>query len=285
MPFRSPRLCILAVTLATNSVLAAAQTAAPPSTQGKAPPTADSLAAITARGRLLWQYDFVAASASDSVMAHRPADGVIGGYVARQRGDRWDVMFGKPSASGDTFYVAYEVRQHDEDPLAFDVKVLAPARPDTGYPARAMRAITLASRDFGPQQRQFNPAVLERPDGSGFWVYLTPAQQRAGVFPLGGDVRYLISPDGKTIKAKRALHNSILETAPSAAALGDKMVYGTHTAVLDDIVEDTDVFYVLLREPHVPEFVITDAFVYNIATNGAIRVVGRRSDVLGGRKP
>jgi hypothetical protein len=127
--------------------------------------------------------------------------------------------------------------------------------------------------------------VLDRPDGSGMWVYLTPAQQRAGVFPLGNDMRYLISPDGRTIKARRKLHNSILEMGPPRPDAEGKLAYGTHTAVIDDIVEDTDVFYVLLREPHVPEFVVTEAFVYNIGINGAIRLVGPRSEVLGDKKP
>lgn len=133
-------------------------------------------------------------------MARHPAPELLQGYVARQRGDRWDVAFGKPSAGRDTFYVTFEVRQRDSDPNAFDVVPLSPARAETGYYARAMRAIALATADFGPQNRPYNPVVLERPNGL-LWVYLIPAQLRVGVYPLGADVRYLVAADGRSILA------------------------------------------------------------------------------------
>lgn len=49
-----------------------------------------------------------------------------------------------------------------------------------------------------------------------------------------------------------------------------------HTAVLDDIPEDTDVFHVLTRRPSVPEYVMTDAFLYAISTKCDIRILDRR---------
>jgi hypothetical protein len=50
----------------------------------KSPPTSDSLAAITQRGRLLAEYDYVAWHASDSVLARHPAPGSFNVYVARR---------------------------------------------------------------------------------------------------------------------------------------------------------------------------------------------------------
>lgn len=218
------------------------------SSQSSSLTTADSLAASSYRRHLIRQYDYVATAATDSVMARRPAPELLQGYVARQRGD---VAFGWPSAGRE-------------------------------YYARAMRAITLAKADFGPQNRPYNPVVLQRPNGL-LWVYLIPAQLRVGVYPLGADVRYLVAAHGKSILAKRRLHDELLErggTRPRSGA--DKLVAGMHTAVLDDIPEDTDVFHVLAREPEVPEYIITEAFIYKVETNGQIRFGGRRKDALGG---
>lgn len=111
-------------------------------------------------------------------------------------------------------------------------------------------------------------------------MYLVPAQTRAGVFPLGGDVRYRVSADGRTIKAKRRLHNTILEIA-TPAPRGSAILTGTmHTAVLDNVPEDTDVFHVLAREPKMPEYVATDTFFYRIDVSGKIVALGLTKDVL-----
>jgi hypothetical protein len=45
---------------------------------------------------------------------------------------------------------------------------------------------------------------------------------------------------------------------------------GYHTAILDDIPEDTDVFHLLARRPSVPEYVATPKFVYRIEPDGTI---------------
>jgi hypothetical protein len=245
----------------------------------KTPPTLDSLGAISYRGYLLAQYDFAASVASDSVMARDPAAGLIQGYVARRRGERWDVAFGRLSAERDTFYTAFEARQREADPSNFDIVAFTPARADTGYYARARRAIAIAKDDFGKQARPYNASIIERPNGT-LWVYLMPAQVQAGVYPLGADVRYLFPSDGRTILAKRQLHKAVIEYAAHTAGSG-KIEAGTHTAVLDDIPEDTDVFHVLVRQPRVPEYIVTDAFMYYVTPTGDIRLVGRRPDGLG----
>ena len=244
-------------------------------------PTRDSLNAISARGRMLAEYDFIAAAASDSVMARHPDASKLRGYIARQRGNRWDVAFGYPSAAGDTFFVTYEARQRQNDPDNLDVTAFATPRADTGFYARAQRAMDAAKSDFGPQPRPYNAAVLERPRDRTLWVYLVPAQVRAGVFPLGGDARYIFDPDGRTILGKRRLHQAIIEyAAPARTAQGDSLKATTHTAILDNIPEDTDVFHVLVRHPSVPEFVVTDTWVYFITVDGGIGVLGPTRDLI-----
>lgn len=150
----------------------------------------------------------------------------------------------------------------------------------TGTVAAAARAIDIARADFGTPTRNYNSAVL--PAGNGEWfVYLIPAQTRAGVYPLGGDVRYRISADGTRILVKRRLHNVILEySAPPPSAKGLPFAR-FHSAVLDDIPEDTDVFHVLVRDPKVPEYVLTDKFVYRINIDGSMGSPGRREDIVG----
>jgi hypothetical protein len=245
----------------------------------KAAPTADSLAGITVRGRLLAEYDYAAWIASDSLMARRPDMTVARSYVARRVGDRWTVAFGRLGAAQDTFHVAYEVRQRPSDPERFDVEAVTPPRADTGFYLRASRALEIAKSDFGRHDRPYNAAVLERV-GGGFWVYLMPAQVQDGVYPLGADVRYHVANDGRSIIAKRQLHNALLEFSGQSRD-GSELKAGTHTAVLDDIPEDTDVFHVLVRKPSVPEYIPTQAFVYAIYPDGGIRLFGRTEDVLG----
>lgn len=48
------------------------------------------------------------------------------------------------------------------------------------------------------------------------------------------------------------------------------MQAGMHTAVVAEIPEDTDVYHVLSRTPKVPEYVMTDHFIYRIDTDGKI---------------
>lgn len=242
-----------------------------------AAPSQSELDQITARGRALAEYDFAAWHATDAVEALKPADGTITRYIARPSPKGWAAVFATLSAQRDTFFVAYEaLRSAQTGPFeGFTASRHQDPVADVGYYARAARAIDTATKDFGPVTRSYNSAVLPRPDSS-WYVYLMPAQTVAGVFPLGADVRYLVSPDGRTIREKRRMHNSVIEFSqrrppPSGAA----MVAGTHTAVLADIPEDTDVFHVLVRTPRIPEYIMTDHFIYRVETDGTIKFLGQ----------
>jgi len=260
----------LATALAVTSLHASsslAQTAKPF-------PTADSLKAITERGIALARYDAAAWRASDALMAlHPSADEIGGGYVALPTKDGWIVAFGRFSAARDTFLVAYEGRQVAAHPDSFVVTALRPAHPLVGDVASAARAVAVARAEFGTTSRPYNFAVL--PAGRVDWhVYAMPAQTRSDTWPLGGDVRYLVSGDGRSILAKRPMHEEIREV--SFPATGEHPVTGTHTDVLDDVPEDSDVFHVLVRRPAMPEVIVTGAFLYRVEPNGEISLLGRR---------
>jgi hypothetical protein len=111
-------------------------------------------------------------------------------------------------------------------------------------------------------------------------VYFTPAATKVGVWPLGGDVRYLVSVDGTKILAKRQLHKSIIEAEPPKDGEDKVVAGGIHTHVLSDTPEDTDVFYVLTRKPSVPEMVVTEHFVFEVEPDGSIKYLGKSDELL-----
>lgn len=142
----------------------------------------------------------------------RRAPGEIFAYLARREGAGWVVAFGRPDSVSGHFHVAYEAVQVPSRTDSFTVTRHAPARVDSDRLASAARAFSLARADFGTRTRPYNTAVLPASD-SGWFVYLMPARTEHGVFPLGGDVRYHVSPDGRRILVKRQLHNAILDMA------------------------------------------------------------------------
>ena len=101
-----------------------------------------------------------------------------------------------------------------------------------------------------------------------------------GIWPLGGDTRYLISSDGATIRETRKLHNTIIQFA-SETEDGDKTVAGFHSHVLECIPEDTDVSGVLGRRPPAPEYVLCDPFSYAIDVEGTVRFIGHSAELWG----
>ena len=239
-------------------------------------PSQSELADITARGRALAEYDFASWHGTDAVFSLKPSAGSITRYIARPTEKGWRVAFGRLTAARDTFLVAYEAIRTSLGGQFDGFTPVAHATPiaDTGYYARAARALDIATKDFGPVQRSYNTAALPRSDGK-WWVYLLPAQTVSGVFPLGADARYLVSADGRTILERRRLHNSVIEfRAPAPPQAGAKMEAGTHTAVVADIPEDTDVLHVLVRTPRIPEYVMTDHYVYRIDPDGRINFLG-----------
>jgi hypothetical protein len=249
--------------------------------QRNAPPTAEELAAITARGRSLAGYDQAAWHASDALQAKfRQPEGVRG-YVARKTEKGWAVAFGRLDDQRAKYLIAFEATQ-GKDANQFVVKKIDPPREETGFFRSAARAIETAQKDFTAhfqgEPRPYNVAVLPAEKGQ-FWVYFVPAATKPGVWPLGGDVRYLVSEAGTRIQSKRQLHKSIIENEPPKDP-DNRQVAGIHTHVLDDVPEDTDVFHVQARKPSVPEMIVTKQFVFQVDPDGAIKYVGKSEDVL-----
>jgi hypothetical protein len=236
--------------------------------QNASPPATEELSAITKRGKMLYEYDQAAWHATDAVQTANPqtVEGQL--YIARKENGKWTVVFGKLSDDKSRFGITYEADQQ-ENPREFAVRKESAARQDEGFFLYAARAIELAMKDIGGAGRPYNVAAIPGPADQ-IYVYLYPAQTKARVYPLGGDVRYLVSAEGMKIVEKRQMHRGIIENAPSAK--GKKVVAGYHAHVLSDLPEDTDVFHVLTQDPPVPEIVGTAHFVYEVRTDGTIQI-------------
>jgi hypothetical protein len=233
--------------------------------QRNQPASKTELAEITERGRMLFNYDVAAWHSTDAVIALSPPEGSITRYIARKSASGWTVAYGKLNEKADKFIIAYEAIQ-GATPKEFKVKTFDAPKEDTGFYLFAARAADTALKDFGRTSRPYNVAVLPAKSDQ-LYVYLVPAQTEEGVFPLGGDARYLIAADGLKIVEKRQLHKSIIEFSVPE---GVKPETGYHTAILDDVPEDTDVFHVLARQPKLSELVVTSKYVYRIAEDGTI---------------
>ena len=230
-------------------------------------PSPAELNAITERGVLLNEYDQAAWHASDVVQTANPKKIDGQKYIARKENGRWTVVFGKLTADRKLFEIHYEAIQQ-ERPKEFKASEEYAQRADDGFYLFAARAIEVSQKDFRGENRPYNTAVLAAPQDQLF-VYIYPAQAKARVYPLGGDVRYLISADGNKIIEKRQMHKSILE-AGVPKDKGKKLVAGFHTHVLSDLPEDTDVFHVLTQDPPLPEMVGTPHFLFKVLVDGTI---------------
>ncbi|HLJ57193.1 MAG TPA: hypothetical protein VKT77_19310, partial [Chthonomonadaceae bacterium] len=121
----------------------AAASADTPGAPGKA-----ALEAVTARGRLLAQYDRAAAFASDAVQGASPPAGSVHRYIAVQDKAGWKVLFGRLDTPKRAFQVAYEATAKDASLRAFAVKANEPPAAAAGFPLAAAKAIDLALADF-----------------------------------------------------------------------------------------------------------------------------------------
>lgn len=236
--------------------------------QKPVPLSPQQLAEITERGKLLAEYDQAAWHATDAVMATNPKKDESSRFACKKENNLWTCVFGRLAA--DKFLIDYEAVQ-GTGPTGFEVRHHEPPGEDTGFYFAAVKAMLLAGKDFQAtaEKRPYNPSVLPAEAGQ-FYVYLIPAQTKAGIYPLGGDARYLVTADGNTIVEKRQLHKSILETSP-VGPNGQKVVMGVHTHVLSNVPEDTDVFYVLTRKPLIPEMIGAGKLTYTVETNGMIK--------------
>lgn len=253
----------------------------PAPSQRKEPASEAELKTITERGRMLWEYDTAAWYSTDAVMALSPTEGSVTRYVGKKSAAGWVVAYGRFNEKRDRFLIVYEAVQ-GSSPKEFKVIKHDPPREDASFYLAAANALETGIAAFTGATRQYNAAVLPTPNNQ-FWLYLVPAQTDTKVWPLGADVRYLVSDDGLHILETRPLHKSIIEYG--FPRQGGTIEAGFHTAVLDEIPEDTDVFLVLSRRPFVPELIATKTYIYVIETDGKINYIMTAEKYFKQKKP
>jgi len=228
-------------------------------------PLASDLAAITARGRAIAEYDVAAWHATDVIQDLAPQKGSFRYYIARKAYDgKWSVVFGRLSDAHDRFLIAFEAIQGTK-PEFFTDKKYDPPLENTDFYFFAAKAFDTALKDLGSVNRPYNIYAIQSETGQ-LYVYLLPAQTNNEIYPLGADVRYTFSADGNTLLEKHPMHKTVLEFKTDA-----KTQAGLHTHVLSNLPEDSDVFYVLTRKPSIPEYIGTmDKKIYVIHTDGTI---------------
>ena len=241
----------------------------------------EELDAITARGKLLAEYDFASWYATDAVLAAEPRAGLIEGYLALQKPDGlWEVVFGRLSAKSDTFYIAFRAVQRSAGSELFTTYEMRPPARDQGYFLFAARALYLSRSDFGPKTRPYSATVVRVAGNDEWYVYFIPGPRNHSVWLNGGDIRYRVSADGRLITERRRLHNTTLEfVAPPQKLDSSKLDYSLQTIVLDDRPEDTDVFHVLVRLPRVRGLFVSRSYYFMIDTTGRIMAYDRDTTV------
>jgi len=222
------------------------------------------LSGVTERGRALYAYDQAAWHGTDAFFALKPDTNGLAHYICTKTATGWLVMFPKWNEAHDKLLVVYEAME--TEPGRYEARKYDPPKEAGSDLAAQERALELALADFQPPNRPYNTAVLPAPEGN-FYVYLYPGQVKDTIWPLGGDVRYRISPDGKQIVEKRQLHKTILDLETKPNAVG-----GYHTHILTDVPEDTDVLYVLTRRPSMPEYIGAGKRVFAVNADGTIAI-------------
>ena len=226
------------------------------------------LAGVTERGRALYAYDQAAWHGTDAFFALKPDTKGLTHYICRKSTSGWVVSFGNWNDAHDKLSIVYEARETG-DSGKYKARKYDPPIEASAELTAMERGLELAIHDFGTQTRQHNTAILPAAGGKLF-IYIYPGQTKENVWPLGGDVRYTISADGKQIVEKRQLHKGVMdmEYKPGSGA-----VSGVHSHILSDVPEDTDVLYVLTRKPSIPEYIATQKEKFVVNVDGSIALV------------
>ena len=216
------------------------------------------------RGRAIYEYDQTAWHGTDAIAQLKPDTKGLARFLCIPATTGWKVVVPKWDDTKKKLVVAYQATEDPKTGKFTAVKNDPPVEPKEDLMGME-QALATATLDLGNPGRPYNSAILPAGDGN-FYVYLYPGQTKENIWPLGGDVRYTISGDGKKIVEKRQLHKGILDTEYTKDA-----VAGVHAHVLSDMPEDTDVLYVLNRHPHIPEYIaVTAEKVWLVRADGSI---------------
>lgn len=208
--------------------------------------TEQQVAEAASLGRLLYVFDRAAWVSSDALTATVAKEQLagVGGYVV----EAWDaqtlrVSYYRGSAAAARAFFVADVREGkvvrkevltEPVPLSADQAILARARD-----VAAQRARERAYKPCTPSP--FNTVVLPSRKGGPVAVYLLSAQQDAGTYPMGGNYRVIVAPDGAVL-ASRPYSVSCLSLTVPKLKLGEKSVGFMVNHLLDPVPTEIHVF-------------------------------------------
>ena len=210
-------------------------------------------------GRLLFAFDRAAWVSSDALTAAVSKDRLIGagGYVV-EPGDAGILRvtyYRGAAADARAFFVAdvYGGKVVHQELLAQPVALTQ--RQSVFARAREVAADRARERAYRPcTSAPFNTVVLPSRNDGPVAVYLLTAQQDSAIYPMGGNYRVIVAPDGKVL-ASRPYSVGCLNTPLPKLPPGAKPVGLEVNHLLDPVPTEIHVFasYSL----HMPVFVAT----------------------------
>ena len=120
------------------------------------------LAATTARGRLLYEYDQAAWHASDAVLALHPPKETLGQYIAQKRDARWVVVFGHLKDARDAFLISAQATQ-GSSPTEFTAEVFDTPHNDAAFFQPLPRLSSWRKGHFRGQELPITQPSFPRP--------------------------------------------------------------------------------------------------------------------------
>jgi hypothetical protein len=194
--------------------------------------------------------------------------------ISRKTTNGWEVALGELTESGNEFRVSTIATPGMQTTWAS--RVFDPPLADTGYFARAARAIETALVMFHPAARRpYTATAIPAEDGPWWWVYVYPSPLQEGVWPRGGDMRFRVSADGRVITESRRLHDEITEYSVRSARMTAVTADGL-SILKGNVPEDTDVFHILQRRPALPELLTAGKHRYRIDVDGRITMLSQQ---------
>ena len=204
------------------------------------------IADAASRGRLIHEFDRAAWVSSDALMAAGPKDqrSGVGGYVVEaSEAQSLRVTYYRGSAAAAQAFFVADVRGGKvvrkellATPISLspDQAVLARAREVAGVRAR--------ERSYKPcTPAPFNTVVVPSRQGGPVAVYLLSAQKDAGTYPMGGNYRVIVAPDGQVLTSRPYSVSCVNLTVPKLPD-GAKPVGLIVTHLLDPVPTEIHVF-------------------------------------------
>jgi hypothetical protein len=220
---------------------------------------ANIIAQSTSIGRMLYAFDRAAWVSSDALTENVPHDQLekLGGYiveiaaggllrVTHYRGNRDNAEAAFVTDVRDEKVVRSEVLTH---PVPLQPSQMALVR------ARAVAAQRAKERNYKPcTAAPFNTVVLPSRDNGPVAVYLLSAQLKADAWPMGGNYRVIVAPNG-TVLASRPYSVSCLNVPRPRLPAGATAIGFAVSHLLDPAPTELHVF--ASYNMHTPIFVTT----------------------------